>query len=403
MPLVTEGTLARISGVAPVHEADALVAFLEGQDGASVDLTAATHICTQRYCRCCWPIGRTLPPRPPTRPLRRCWARFSPRHPPRWHPLPDCPCKPTPIGTMKGTKMKKILMVDDSPTVLTSMRQIIGRGGYDVGECQSGEAALQKVAGGFRPDLVITDLNMPGMDGIALIQALRKVPACRFLPILVLTTESGQTQRDRARAAGATGWLVKPVTPRQTVRGVAAGSSGLSAGQQTMTATPEHSLQALPEGDNARIFASAMADFASVAQGQIALAAQISAETTSGVLNATGALLGLLDELRATLSGPCPASAVEVIGQAEAKVLDLTTAGQRQDMLRQVLAGVEDLTAGLARLDLRQLGTSAAGAAAPRRLIDTAQGQFVMSAQHHALSLALGQTVTEQETGPELF
>jgi two-component system chemotaxis response regulator CheY len=109
--------------------------------------------------------------------------------------------------------MKKILLVDDSATVLASMSQVLERGKYEVEACVSPELALTKLGAGFRPDLVITDLNMPGMDGVAFITAARKQPSCRFIPILVLTTESGQAQRDRAKAAGATGWLVKPVAP----------------------------------------------------------------------------------------------------------------------------------------------------------------------------------------------
>ena len=100
-------------------------------------------------------------------------------------------------------------------TMLTSMRQIIDRGGYAVKDCNSGGAALKELNSGWKPDLIITDLNMPGMDGIEFIQATRKIGTCRFVPILVLTTESAQGQRDRAKAAGATGWLVKPVTPEK--------------------------------------------------------------------------------------------------------------------------------------------------------------------------------------------
>ncbi|MCB6179273.1 response regulator [Rhodobacter sp. Har01] len=111
--------------------------------------------------------------------------------------------------------MKNILLVDDSATVLASMRQVLERGGYAVEACTAPELALTRLNGGYRPDMVITDLNMPGMDGIAFITAARRLPPCRFIPILVLTTESGQVQRDRAKAAGATGWLVKPVAPEK--------------------------------------------------------------------------------------------------------------------------------------------------------------------------------------------
>ncbi|ARE40325.1 Chemotaxis regulator - transmits chemoreceptor signals to flagelllar motor components CheY [Rhodovulum sp. P5] len=111
--------------------------------------------------------------------------------------------------------MTNILIVDDSPTVLTSMRQTISRGGYTVEDCRSGEDAMKKLKTGYRPDLIITDLNMDGMDGIEFIQHARKNGGCRFTPILVLTTESSQDQRDRAKTAGATGWLVKPVEPEK--------------------------------------------------------------------------------------------------------------------------------------------------------------------------------------------
>lgn len=111
--------------------------------------------------------------------------------------------------------MKKILLVDDSPTVLASMRQVLERANYAVEASVSPEVALAKIGSGYNPDLVITDLNMPGMNGIEFIAAARRLPPCRFIPILVLTTESGQAHRDKAKIAGATGWLVKPVAPEK--------------------------------------------------------------------------------------------------------------------------------------------------------------------------------------------
>ena len=76
----------------------------------------------------------------------------------------------------------------------------------------SGEEALAKFKGGLKPDLLITDLNMPGINGIELIKQVRQMPAYRFMPILFLTTESQQAKRADAKAAGASGWLVKPAT-----------------------------------------------------------------------------------------------------------------------------------------------------------------------------------------------
>lgn len=108
--------------------------------------------------------------------------------------------------------MKTILLVDDSTTLLMSMQAILTRSGYAVETATSGDAALKKLAT-LKPNLLISDLNMPGMDGITLIKEVKKNPAFRFLPVLMMTTESQQSKRMEARSAGATGWLVKPVNP----------------------------------------------------------------------------------------------------------------------------------------------------------------------------------------------
>ncbi|MCL2915179.1 response regulator [Shewanella corallii] len=118
--------------------------------------------------------------------------------------------------------MKKILAVDDS----ASMRQMVGftlkTAGFDVTEACNGDEAL-KVAQQGQYDLVISDVNMPVMDGITLIRNLRDLPAYKFTPLLMLTTESGGDKKQEGRAAGATGWIVKPFNPDQllaTVRKV---------------------------------------------------------------------------------------------------------------------------------------------------------------------------------------
>lgn len=113
--------------------------------------------------------------------------------------------------------MKTIMLVDDSATLLLSMTAILEGAGYAVVQARSGAEAIACLEASARPDLVVTDLNMPGMDGIAVIKALRKLPRCRFTPILVLTTESRDAKRQEARAAGATGWLVKPVAAAELV------------------------------------------------------------------------------------------------------------------------------------------------------------------------------------------
>ncbi len=110
--------------------------------------------------------------------------------------------------------MKTILLVDDSSTLLISMKAIIEKAGFTVETALSGSLALIKLQT-LKPNLMITDLNMPVMDGITLIKEVKKLPACRFMPVLVMTTESQQTKRNDARAAGALGWLVKPVKPEE--------------------------------------------------------------------------------------------------------------------------------------------------------------------------------------------
>jgi two-component system chemotaxis response regulator CheY len=111
---------------------------------------------------------------------------------------------------------KELLVVDDS----TSMRQMVAfaltSGGYRVREAEDGQVALD-IARTQRFDAVITDVNMPRMDGIELIRELRQLPDYKFTPLLMLTTESGGDKKMEGKAAGATGWLVKPFDPDQLV------------------------------------------------------------------------------------------------------------------------------------------------------------------------------------------
>jgi two-component system chemotaxis response regulator CheY len=109
--------------------------------------------------------------------------------------------------------MKSVLLVDDSATMLASMGGVLGHAGIAVEKARSGEDALAKLRTGLALRLMITDYHMPGINGVELIKEVRKLPAYRFLPILVLTTDSEEKKRGEARAAGATGWLVKPVAP----------------------------------------------------------------------------------------------------------------------------------------------------------------------------------------------
>jgi two-component system chemotaxis response regulator CheY len=86
--------------------------------------------------------------------------------------------------------------------------------GYEVIEAVDGEDALAK-ARARTVNLILTDQNMPRMDGLTLVRSLRRLPAYRVAPILILTTESGSDMKNQGRAAGATGWLVKPFEPRR--------------------------------------------------------------------------------------------------------------------------------------------------------------------------------------------
>ncbi len=106
---------------------------------------------------------------------------------------------------------KTIMIVDDSATMLMSLRSTLEMNGYKVEAASDGQAAVDKLSSGARPDLIITDINMPRMGGLELIRHVRSLPAFRFTPILTLTTESQSDVRDEGRRSGATGWLVKPV------------------------------------------------------------------------------------------------------------------------------------------------------------------------------------------------
>ena len=106
---------------------------------------------------------------------------------------------------------KTILAVDDSPSMRMLLRAALGDLGYMVVEAENGVHALEML-GDVEPDLLITDINMPRMDGFGLIAEVRG-QGRRSLPILVLTTESSDEKKQRARDAGATGWIVKPFHP----------------------------------------------------------------------------------------------------------------------------------------------------------------------------------------------
>lgn len=110
-----------------------------------------------------------------------------------------------------------VLTVDDSASLRMAIRIALSGAGYNVAEAGDGVEGLAK-ATATRFDLIVTDLNMPKMDGLTMIRELRKQPAQAGIPIIFLTTESDADMKAQAKAAGATGWLVKPFVPDQLVR-----------------------------------------------------------------------------------------------------------------------------------------------------------------------------------------
>lgn len=112
--------------------------------------------------------------------------------------------------------MTRILAVDDSPSMRDMVKLTLIGAGFEVTAASDGVEALE-LARKSNFDLVLSDVNMPDMNGIALIRALRAEPAYRFTPILMLTTESSPERKNEGKVAGATGWIVKPFDPEQLV------------------------------------------------------------------------------------------------------------------------------------------------------------------------------------------
>ena len=106
-----------------------------------------------------------------------------------------------------------ILTVDDSKSIRQMVSFTLQQAGYQVLEAEDGQDALTKL--GPQVKLVLSDLNMPNLDGIGLIKEIRANPGTKFLPVIMLTTESQDEKKQAGRAAGATGWIVKPFNPEQ--------------------------------------------------------------------------------------------------------------------------------------------------------------------------------------------
>ncbi len=112
--------------------------------------------------------------------------------------------------------MSQVLIVDDSHSIRELLTSLLRKAGFDVTSADDGKAGL-KTAKKSAFDLIITDVNMPEMDGIELLKNLRKLPEYSFKPILILTTEFSQEMKQKGRDAGATGWLVKPFDPEKLI------------------------------------------------------------------------------------------------------------------------------------------------------------------------------------------
>jgi two-component system chemotaxis response regulator CheY len=110
--------------------------------------------------------------------------------------------------------MATILTVDDSPSIRQMIKVALEPVGHKVIEAGDGAQGLAKCQAS-RPDMVITDLNMPVMNGLEMIRALRKQPSLTGLPIVFLTTESNDATKQEAKSAGATAWITKPFKPEQ--------------------------------------------------------------------------------------------------------------------------------------------------------------------------------------------
>ncbi len=111
---------------------------------------------------------------------------------------------------------KTILTVDDSRTMRDMLRIALAEAGFRVIQAEDGVHGLE-VLSGESPDVIITDINMPRMDGFGFIEAVRRDASHRARPVLVLTTEVDAAKKQRAKAAGATGWIVKPFDPAKLV------------------------------------------------------------------------------------------------------------------------------------------------------------------------------------------
>lgn len=112
---------------------------------------------------------------------------------------------------------KSALTIDDSKTMRDMVAFTLRNAGFDVTEAENGQLGLDQISGSSF-DVIITDVNMPVMDGITFTREARKTAEAKSIPILILTTESGSTIKNEGRSAGATGWIVKPFNPEKLLQ-----------------------------------------------------------------------------------------------------------------------------------------------------------------------------------------
>jgi len=112
--------------------------------------------------------------------------------------------------------MTDVLLIDDSLTVTLSLQSALNLSGFAVEVAHSGQEGIDLISQGLKPSIIITDINMPGMDGLEVIGQVRQ--RLRFTPVLVLSADTSNESRQRARELGASGWLAKPISTKDLVR-----------------------------------------------------------------------------------------------------------------------------------------------------------------------------------------
>jgi two-component system, chemotaxis family, chemotaxis protein CheY len=115
---------------------------------------------------------------------------------------------------------KSVMVVDDSASFRTVVKLALQRAGYEVVEACDGKDAVSKLGGAAKINLIVCDVNMPNMDGLAFLRHVKTLPSYKFTPVIMLTTESQEAKKAEGRAAGARAWITKPFQPSQLVDAV---------------------------------------------------------------------------------------------------------------------------------------------------------------------------------------